>query len=272
MSGASLQSSAVYRWPLILLAGLPPLILTIWLALDYLPFISDDALISLRYAQRFLEGQGLTWTAGPPVEGYSNLLWILFVSALGWAGCDLIVAARALGFAGSILTLLAVLHAQRPSKWSDCPAALAAGLGLALSGPFLVWTVGGLEQPLQAALLAWAVVGCYPLLAADRPVRRVDLLCPGVALALLCLTRPDGALFTVAACCGLLLALGKDRTKYRLALRLAILPVLAYLAQLVFRLAYYGEWVPNPALAKLGFTGQRLLEGLAYLGEGLLFG
>src|SRR5262245_6501132 len=37
-------------------------------AATYLPFISDDALISLRYSQRLLNGQGLTWTEGPRVE------------------------------------------------------------------------------------------------------------------------------------------------------------------------------------------------------------
>jgi hypothetical protein len=42
-------------------------------ARHYLPFLADDALISLRYANRLLEGNGLTWTDGHPVEGYSNL-------------------------------------------------------------------------------------------------------------------------------------------------------------------------------------------------------
>ncbi|HVR20316.1 MAG TPA: hypothetical protein VMS65_11485, partial [Polyangiaceae bacterium] len=46
-------------------------------ALHYYPFISDDALISLRYARRFAQGLGLTWTDGERVEGYTNLLWVL---------------------------------------------------------------------------------------------------------------------------------------------------------------------------------------------------
>jgi arabinofuranosyltransferase len=40
-------------------------------AVHYLPFLSDDSLISLRYAHRLLDGHGLTWTEGRPVEGYS---------------------------------------------------------------------------------------------------------------------------------------------------------------------------------------------------------
>ncbi len=35
----------------------------------YMPFLSDDALISLRYAQRLVQGHGLTWTDGPACGG-----------------------------------------------------------------------------------------------------------------------------------------------------------------------------------------------------------
>ena len=51
----------------------------------FLPFIADDALISLRYSQRLLAGQGLTWNPGERVEGYSNLLWVLCCAAI-WGG------------------------------------------------------------------------------------------------------------------------------------------------------------------------------------------
>jgi arabinofuranosyltransferase len=65
----------------------------------YLAFHSDDTLISLRYAERLLDGQGLTWTAGERVEGYSNLLWILLIAGLGALGVDLLDASRVLGVA-----------------------------------------------------------------------------------------------------------------------------------------------------------------------------
>ena len=61
------------------------------------PFFSDDSFISLRYAERLLEGQGLTWTDGERVEGYSNLLWVLLVALFGACGVELVTAARALG-------------------------------------------------------------------------------------------------------------------------------------------------------------------------------
>jgi arabinofuranosyltransferase len=251
------------------LGAIPAAVILVALATSYLPFISDDALISLRYAQRFLEGQGLTWTAGEAVEGYSNLLWILLSAALGWIGVDLIDAVRLLGYIGSLATLLALHRAvQRPGPWEWLPG-MAASQALALCGPIAVWTVGGLEQPLVAALLAWAITTGMPLLEDDPPPRA--WLLPGTLLALLCWTRPDAPLFAAAMFGGLIVARGRDSKTLKLSLSLIALPLLAYLAQLGGRLAYYGEWVPNSALAKVAFTGTRLTQGLAYVGEGLLW-
>ena len=48
----------------------------------------------LQPSQRLLDGLGLTWTGGAPVEGYSNLLWVLGCALLGAFSIDLIDAAR----------------------------------------------------------------------------------------------------------------------------------------------------------------------------------
>ncbi len=40
----------------------------------------DDAMISMRYARNLAAGDGFVWNAGePPVEGYTNLLWTLWM-------------------------------------------------------------------------------------------------------------------------------------------------------------------------------------------------
>jgi len=125
-------------------------------ASSYLPFLADDALITLRYAERLLDGHGLTWTDGERVEGYSNLLWLLLTALLGSLGVELIDAVRMLGVSASGAAIVALLSAQRSSRSSTALPVLAGGLFVALSGPIAVWTVGGLEQPLVAALL-WAL-------------------------------------------------------------------------------------------------------------------
>ena len=57
---------------------------SISLLLDGVVSFADDALISLRYARRVCEGQGLTWSAGKPVEGYTDLLWVLLQVIGAW--------------------------------------------------------------------------------------------------------------------------------------------------------------------------------------------
>jgi hypothetical protein len=75
--------------------------------------MADDALISLRYARRFLDGRGLTWNDGEWVEGYSNLGWILLTSLLGRTGLDLILVVRILGVTSCVAAVAAVEKAPR---------------------------------------------------------------------------------------------------------------------------------------------------------------
>jgi hypothetical protein len=96
------------------------------------------------------------------------------------------------------------------------------------------------------------------------------VLVPGLLLGLAVLTRPDAPLFTAAACAGLVAVRGLDRTSLRLAATLAALPLLFYVGHLAFRLAYYGDWVPNSAHAKLAFSWARASTGLAYAASGCL--
>src|SRR5580765_3027130 len=129
--------------------------------------------------------------------------------------------------------------------------------------------LGGLEQPFVAGLLAWAVVLCFPRLEAGR-VSFMEMQAPGLCLALLCLTRPDGPLFTAAAALAFVLAGGARRAAFAKAAALATLPVLFTVGQLTFRLLYYGEWVPNTALVKLTPSGRYALDGARYLATGAL--
>ena len=233
-------------------------------ARHYYPFISDDSYISLRYAERMLAGDGLTWTDGAPVEGYTNLLWILACAALGALGVDLVVATRVLGFLGMAAAVLAVLAATRPRGPVEAAAALVAMLGFAVAGPTGAWLVGGLEQPLVAGLLGWALVACAPLLSPDR-IKRRHIAVPGGLLALLTLTRADGLVLVAAASLGVVAVHRFRWPGWGRSVLLAALPLVAFGAQLAFRLVYYDAWVPNSALVKVAFTTERLAGGVAYV-------
>jgi arabinofuranosyltransferase len=237
-------------------------------ASQYWPFISDDALISLRYASRLLEGHGLAWTDGPPVEGYSNLLWVLLTAGIGLFGVDLVAAVRGLGVIAMIVVLFNVAHhyASRASWRTVWLSMVLPCLFLSLSAPIAVWTIGGLEQPLQAALLALSIPWAFTLLDSESP-RRETARWLSVVLGLLCLTRPDGPLFAVVAAVSVFVGRRLAARSRPIAHAASVLlgPILCVGGQLLFRLAYYGEVLPNTALVKISGSASHWALGVEYL-------
>ena len=227
----------------------------------YYPFISDDSLISLRYAKRFIEGKGLTWNDGHAVEGYSNLLWVLGISALGKMGIDLIVAARILGIVCSVGTLGAILSYFKTQNIKKEYVFLAVFL-LVTTPCFVVWAIGGLEQPLYIFLLTLTLIEVSRIIN-NQSFSRIYLL--SLWLGLLAITRPDGFLFTILTS-GFLLFINRNNKKnlIKIFLAVAILPTLFLLGQLIFRYNFYGELVPNTALVKVKVTIHHILRGGFY--------
>lgn len=235
----------------------------LWLgARAYLPFIADDALISLRYSERLLGGQGLTWTDGERVEGYSNLLWVLLCAGIAVFRVSLVDAARLLGLVSMLMVLPAIALACAPLNLKRSAAVFGAMVLFASAGPVHVWAFGGLEQPLLVALLTWGI-GLAMAALDDARVSSSRLWLAGVCLALACWTRPDAPLF-IAGVCVVFVVL----RRWREALRLAAPGVAAVLLQLAFRRVYYDEWVPNTARVKLALTAHRLAEGGEYIWGG----
>lgn len=227
----------------------------------YYPFLSDDSLISLRYVQRFIDGKGLTWNDGHPVEGYSNLLWILIISFLGKLGMDLILAARILGIACSIGTL-AVISSYFNAKNSKKEYVFLAVFLLVTTPCFTVWAIGGLEQPLYIFLLTLTLTEVSKIVN-DRSERMYLL---PLWLGLLAITRPDGFLFTILTTLFLGFVFRKN-SKYliRIFIFACVVPALFLLGQLLFRYQFYGELVPNTALVKVKITLHHVLRGGFYI-------
>lgn len=217
-------------------------------------FYHDDAFISLRYASRWLAGDGLTWNPAERVEGFTHPLWLAQVAALGALGVDLPTASRLLGvlYLGAIFAL-----------WRVASAAPLLLLMLATQAGLLIWSLSGLET---ASFAFWLALGAWltqeALWADDGDPRGRKLLASaGAALALAGLTRPEGMGAGVVAM--VLLAVHRRRSAW---------PALASFGLIagsyeVFRIVYFGDVLPNTAYAKLGglTLSSRILAGFAYL-------
>lgn len=230
------------------------------------PFLCDDALISLRYSRRWVEGNGLTWSGAERVEGYSNFLWVVLVAAGGRLGFDYIWTARALDFLGSLAALFTLGISPTQGRFSP-GRLLAGGAFFVTSVPVAVWTIGGLEHGFTLGVLAVALFLLEKTRIRAGGPRRDDLAC-GLPFAALALLRADGFVLigsALAAAC-FLPRLGRQALWRTMAVSLP--PAVALLLQLGFRRIYYGAWVPNTAVAKVAINGHRLRHGLRYLLHG----
>ncbi|MEV1020910.1 hypothetical protein [Streptomyces sp. NPDC050264] len=218
-------------------------------------WIVDDAAVTFAYVRSIGDGLGPVQQAGaPPVEGYSNPVWLALLlvgRVLGlfdhgaWFGVsDLALFPKVLALGCVAGTLACVGGAARvalPARaWL---VVLGTGGLLAANQAYVVWCFSGLENSLYGLLAAALAL----LLVRGGTTPRVACGAAGLAL-LAALTRPDGAVLAAAYPLTVLLLRRRD------ALRAALINGAAfgagYGAFLLWRFAEFGLWLPNTAVAK----------------------
>ncbi len=216
-------------------------------------FTQDDAFISYRYVKNFLNGDGLVFNPGERVEGYTNFFLIILMIFFSLFGLDYILVSKIIGIASGIgIFVLMSLWISRISEDKRSNILIFAVLWLlTANGAFAYWAISGLETLLFSALIFW---GLY--LASNKNMLFVPIM------AMASLTRPEGALVFVFILLYYLLTKSCRRIeigKYLLVYVLLLLP------QLIFRLHYYHDILPNPFYAKTGWSVEYFWSGLQYV-------
>jgi arabinofuranosyltransferase len=225
-----------------------------------LNYVVDDAFISFRYAHNLVAGHGLTFNpGGERVEGYTNFLWTLLMAVAIACHLDPVLVAQMLGIGAGLAVLIVTERFARRAGLG--PWSAFAPVLLAANPAMVTWSSGGLETTLFTLLV---IAGAY-LLTTEGGSGRIA----GLVLALACLTRPEGILATVLVGAGLILASG--RAAFGRLRRAAPLVGLTVLAHELWRLSYYGSWLPNTFYAKTGDLRFQMQAGAAYLGWPLAF-
>ena len=222
--------------------------------------LAEDAFISFRFGRHLAAGQGLVWNLGePPVEGYTNFLWVLVAAGLDGLGLDVPLAARVLGVVAAFATLALVAHAARVALGWGRGASLVPAALLAVSGSFAAWADAGLETSLFSLFVMAALFHAARFASESRAFDAVAL---AGALLLAALTRPEGVL--VAAVVAPFAALaGTRRAVLFRALGSAALLFAAYFA---WRWSYFGYPLPNTYYAKTGGGLAQVERGARYAG------
>lgn len=208
--------------------------------------LNDDAMISMRYAHNLARGDGLVWNIGERVEGFSNPLWTVYMAFWHLLPIPASKMSLPIQLTGMVLLALNLVFVRRialkltGNEW----IALSAASLTAFYKPLNNWGLLGMEVSLLVLLVSAAVWAMLRAIEEEHFDRTPYLL-----LGLGTLVRFDMAVPLLVL---LLANLYFDRAQRRQHLTYGLGALAIGLGlQTGFRLAYYGEWLPNTYYLKL---------------------
>lgn len=250
------------------------LILNLGLALHFSiqnNFIQDDAFISFRYAENFIEGKGLVYNEGEYVEGYSNFLWVLIMAFFMKLGFEPIITSKVLGII-SYLLMIIFAHLfcysflknveRKITLFNIIP--LLALLLIPLNFSSSSCATGGLGTAFFTMLLLLSFLLCLFY----RDSNKFFYFASSISLLLLSLARPEGILLFFIINPFIILDLYKKGFKIKKIFLDVLkwnLPFLVLFGSyLLWKLYYYGSILPNTFYAK-SVLGSNFYRGFIYV-------
>ena len=222
-------------------------------------WLDDDMMVSMRYARHLAQGSGLVWNEGERVEGYTSLGWTLVMAAVHLAHLPDAINALVVKILNWILACYVVVLADRLLRrfiaepgWLR-PAVL---ISVALSYDLLFWSINGFETTLLTVVLLSVI---DRLLNPHSSVYAMYVTC--VMIGLLPIVRSDAFHLWAGAIVVLLALRSTDRRVWWGVLLAGVLPAI----HLIFRLGYYGEWLPNSYYLKVAGISGLWSTGAGYL-------
>jgi len=218
----------------------------------------DDAYISFRFLDNWLNHEGLVFNPGEYVEGYTNFLWIILLAPLRLLGVPPEAAALVVNFVCVLAVAYACYQCVRQLSGGDLTASIGVWALLAGYGSFAFWLTAGMEPLLVTALLCWA----------NTMVLRQGEINGKAALlyAAAVLTRPDALLFAIAAFAFYIpIKPFQNKSKFLAYLQNAAIFILPLIIHLIWRWSYYGEILPNTYFTKMHPDSSLMIRfGIAY--------
>lgn len=242
------------------LTWLPPLLLLVLFVVVVVKsaWLADDAYITLRTVNHWLDGFGPVWNIGERVQAYTHPLWMLLLSGV-------IGITREYYFTTILLSIVISAAAYALVVFrlaADWVSATLGGLILVLSKAYIDFSTSGLENALTHLLLAAFLVLYMAQAGRRRALANLGWLAFCAALG--SVNRLDTLLLFLPP---LAMALFEQRGRRWRALGVAALGFLPLVIWELFSIVYYGFPVPNTYYAKLG-TGialaAQLQQGLFY--------
>ena len=215
-------------------------------------WLCDDAFITLRTIDNFVNGHGLRWNVAERVQSFTHPAWLILLTPVYAVTREPYFTTIAAQIALSLVVMFVI---ARHVALTPALAALAGAIFIS-SKALADFSTSGLENPLTHAALAGAFLAFRHVLTTGRGL---VWMAGFSSLAMLC--RQDLVLLIAPA---LAYAAAVARPPRLRALALGLLPLVAWH---LFALVYYGALVPNTALAKLATgipAGELVAQGWKY--------
>lgn len=218
-----------------------------------LNFTQDDAYISYRFVENFLNGDGLVFNIGERVEGFTNFGWVIYMIFLGKLSLNYILISKLTGylFGLGIIGIIFLIASRLPEFKNKIILILFSVYLTACSQSLAYWAVAGLET---TAFAFFALLSLYLYFQKSR------LLPFPILIAVL--LRPEGAFIAIIL---ILIECITIRKFPKYTLRSAIGALILGLPYIAFKLYYYGDILPNSFYAKTGFSMAQLSNGFEYI-------
>lgn len=222
-------------------------------------WVVDDAYITFRTVDNFINGYGLRWNVAERVQSYTHPLWMLVISAVSFFTNEVFYTSIGVSYLFVIGSIL--LFYQASQKDDKCIRTILLCALMLSSKSVFDYTSSGLENPLIYFLL----ICFYYTIQNNGSIAKLLFIA-----SLGFITRQDTILLFAPY---LLHAFLKSEVKGNL--RFVLFAMLPAIIWEVFSLIYYGFPFPNTAYAKAFYAGNTILQhlemGKIYLFESFIF-
>lgn len=213
----------------------------------------DDAYITFRVIDNFVNGYGLRFNIGERVQAFTNPFWLFLLTPfyLAFGKIELVSAGTSLLLTG--LNLFIIVKFAKNKDWK----LILLLVFLIFSRAFTDFSSSGLENPLSHFLITIFILFFFENLASKK-----SIIFLAIITSLLLLNRMDLGLIVLP---GLVWTfIEKPEWKRLLYFGIGLIPIFLWE---IFSFIYYGFPFPNTAYAKLNAgipVGEYLVRGLLY--------
>jgi len=236
-----------------------PMMFLFFIILLITAWLSDDAYITLRTVDNFINGYGLTWNIEERVQTFTHPLWTMLLIVFQLITREAYFTSIVLSAAVSLLAFYILISRLSISAANS----IIAGLILIFSKAFIDYSTSGLENPLSHLLIVLFYVIYFNYGSGQKKIFFLSLIVSFAALNrldIIIILLPSLFLFFYNI---------KDKIK---SLPMVLAGLIPFFLWELFSIFYYGFPFPNTAFAKLntGISRSELIEqGFLYLLDSL---